>query len=64
MYKVKYQNQASGNEGKWFFVDYSTQADKKIYFVKYANQADLKIYFVKYQNQVGWRNNAKKHLLY
>jgi hypothetical protein len=62
--KVSYSNQATQNFGRWFFVDYSNQADKKIFFVKYENQADLKIYFVKYENQSGWNNNSKKHLMY
>jgi len=32
--------------------------------VDYENQADLKIFFVDYENQAGWKNNAKKHLMY
>lgn len=64
VYKVKYSNQASQNDGKWFFTEYSNQSNKKIFFVKYQNQADLKIYFVEYQNQAGWRNKSKQHLMY
>ena len=52
------------NKGFWYFVDYSSQADKKIFFVDYPSQADLKIYFVKYQSQAGWRNRSKIHLGY
>ena len=37
---------------------------KSIFFVPYENQADLKIFFVDYENQAGWRNAAKKQLLY
>ena len=64
MFKVDYSSQASGNEGNWFFVEYSSQADVKIYFTDYASQADIKIYFVDYSSQSGWRNNRKKQLLY
>jgi hypothetical protein len=64
VYKVDYQSQACGNEGKWFFVNYSSQADKKIYFVDYESQADLKIFFVKYQSQAGWNKKEKKQLMY
>ena len=53
-----------GNEGLWHFVKYKSQADKKIFFVDYASQSDLKIFFVKYKSQAGWRNSAKKHLIY
>ena len=31
VFKVDYQSQAKGNEGLWYFVDYSSQSDKKIY---------------------------------
>ncbi|MFZ4671620.1 MAG: DUF6150 family protein [Flavobacterium sp.] len=56
--------QADKNEGRWFFTDYTNQADKKIHFVKYANQADLKIYFVKYENQADWNNKSKIQLMF
>ena len=62
--KVKYQNQASKNDGKWFFTDYQNQANKALFFVDYENQADLKIFFVSYENQAGWKNNSKRHLMY
>ncbi|WP_317132182.1 DUF6150 family protein [Chryseobacterium sp. SNU WT5] len=62
--KVNYQSQAEGNERKWFFVKYSSQADKKIYFVDYEGQAELKIFFVKYQSQAGWNKKEKKQLMY
>ncbi len=29
VFKVDYQSQAKGNEGLWYFVDYSSQSDKK-----------------------------------
>jgi hypothetical protein len=45
VFKVMYSSQVGKNDGCWFFVDYSSQADKKIFFVKYESQADLKIYF-------------------
>jgi hypothetical protein len=61
---VKYENQAGENNGKWFFTQYENQAKKSIFFVPYENQADLKIFFVDYENQAGWRNAAKKQLLY
>jgi hypothetical protein len=55
---------ADKNEGKWFFVDYESLADKKIFFVDYESRADLKIFFVDYESRAGWRENSKKHLLY
>ena len=64
VFKVGYPNQANGNEGLWYFVDYPNQSDKKIYFVDYSNQSDLKIFFVKYKNQSGWRDKFKQHLMY
>ena len=64
VYKVAYSNQVKGNEGNWYFVNYSNQSDKKVYFTPYINQADLKIYFVNYSNQAGWVQVSKKHLLY
>jgi hypothetical protein len=64
VYKVKYPNQVGQNDGRWFFTDYQNQASKSIFFVDYENQADLKIFFVSYENQAGWRNNAKRHLMY
>jgi hypothetical protein len=64
VYKVKYESQAGNNDGKWFFTDYESQAKKKIFFVDYESQADIKIFFVDYESQVGWKNSAKKQLLY
>ena len=64
VFKLDYHSQAKGNEGLWYFVDYSSQSDKKIYFVDYSSQSDLKIYFVKYKSQAGWKNKSKKFLLY
>ena len=51
VYRVDHEYQAKGNEGKWFFVDHEYQSDVRIYFVDHEYQA-------------GWRENAKKHLLY
>jgi hypothetical protein len=61
---VSYESRAGNNAGKWFFVDYESRADKKIFFVDYESRADLKIYFVEYESRAGWKNNAKKHLMY
>ena len=48
----------------WVWVDYESQADKKIFFVDYESQADLKIYFVQYSSQSEWKNRSKMHLMY
>ena len=64
VYKVDYESQTKGNQGLWYFVDYKSQSDKTIFFVDYKSQADLLIYFVEYQSQAGWRNKAKKYILY
>lgn len=61
---VDHEYQAKGNEGKWFFVDHEYQSDVRIYFVDHEYQADLNICFVSHEYQAGWRENAKKHLLY
>ena len=58
VYKVKYSSLAGDNDGNWF-VDYASQADKKVYFVDYASQADIKIYFTDYQSRSGWKNKEK-----
>jgi hypothetical protein len=39
-------------------------SQEKVYFVNYEYQADLKVYFVDYEYNDGWKNSAKKHLLY
>ena len=64
VYKEGSSYQAVKNEGHWFFTSAAYQADKKIYFVDAAYQADLKIYFVDASYQAGWKNNAKKSLMY
>ena len=64
VFKVPYQHQANDNEGKWFFTAHAHQAQKKIFYVKYRHQADLIIFFVPYAHRAGWKDNAKKHLLY
>ena len=63
VYKCDYRNEASGNRGLWYFVEYRTEAKKKIYFVNYRNEADLVIYFTHYRNEAGWRNEKKEHLM-
>jgi len=62
--KVKYSSQAIGNEGLWFFEEYSSKADKKIFFVSYASQADVKIFFVEYESKAGWKNKELIHHFY
>tara|TARA_B110000967_G_C18446322_1_gene345670 strand:- start:151 stop:282 length:132 start_codon:yes stop_codon:yes gene_type:complete len=37
---VDCENRAGENDGNWFFVDYTSRADKKIFFVDYVSQAD------------------------
>ena len=64
VYKVKYETRAGNNDGKWFFVDYESRADKKIFFVDYESRSDLKIFYVNYESRAGWKNSSKKHLLY
>ena len=64
VYKADYASQSEGNKGYWFFVEYESQADKKIFFCDYASQADLKIFFVDYKSKAKWKKNKKKHLLY
>jgi hypothetical protein len=64
VYKVKYDHQAKGNAGKWFFVKHESSADKIIWFSEYKSNADLKIFFVEYESEAGWKNESKKHLLY
>ena len=59
VFKVDYKSQAIKNYGLWYFVNYKSDADKKIYFVDYKSQADLKIFFVKYKSQAGWNENSK-----
>ena len=61
---MDYSSQAEGNDGLWYFVDYASQADKKVHFVEYESQSDLKIYFVEYKSYAGWKNSSKKHILY
>ena len=62
--KVKYPSQAKGNEGLWFFEEYSSKADKKIFFVSYASQAEVKIFFIEYESKAGWKNKELIHHFY
>jgi len=55
---------SEGQRSHWFWVDYASQADKKVFWVDYASQADLKIFFVEYASQAEWRSQQKKHLMY
>ena len=64
VFKVDYASRAKGNEGQWFWVEYASQADKKVFFVDYASQADLNIFFVEYASRAEWRSQQKKHLMY
>ena len=64
VFKVSQEYEIKGNQGLWFFVDQEYKSEKKIFFVDYQYQADLKVYFVDYKYQAGWKNSAKKHLLY
>ena len=64
VYTVAYKSQAKRNEGLWYFVDYKSQADKKIYFTDYKSNSDITIFFVDYKSQAGWQDKSKKHLLY
>ena len=56
---MDYSSQVGKNNGKWFFVEYASQADKKIFFTEYASQADVLIYFVEYASQSKWRKKEK-----
>ena len=64
VFKVSRKYEIKGNQGLWLFVDQDYKSEKKILFVDYQYQADLKVYFVDYKYQAGWKNSAKKHLLY
>lgn len=64
VYEVDKEYKAKGNTGLWWFAPKSYKADKKIYFTPTRSQADLKIYFTNHAYKAGWKNYAKKHLLY
>jgi hypothetical protein len=55
---------ATGNKGIWYFTDTESWADKKIYYTDTQSWADLVIYFTDTQSWAGWKNTAKKYLLY
>jgi len=59
VYKCKYKSDAEGNKGLWYFVDYKSDAKKKIYFVDYKSDADIVIYFTEYKSDAGWKNKSK-----
>ena len=63
VFKCQSEGQANGNEGKWYFVNYVTKADKTVFFVEFVTQADIKIYFVNSIIQAGWVNESKRYLL-
>lgn len=62
--KVFSVNFVSQADVKVYVVKYESQADLKVFKLKYASQADLKIFFVDYESKAGWRNYAKKSLMY
>ena len=64
VFVVDRESYAGNNDGKWFFVDRSSYAQKKIYFVDRESYADLKIYFVDRESYAGWRNLSKKSVMY
>jgi ABC-type sugar transport system substrate-binding protein len=39
-------------------------ARQTVFTVDCASQADVKVFVVEYESQAGWRNSAKKHLVY
>ena len=53
------RSRVGNNDGKWFFVDYESRADKKIFFVDYESRSDLKIFFVNYESRAGWKMHPK-----
>ena len=48
------------NEGLWYFVDYKSQADKKIYFTDYKSNSDITIFFVDYKSQAWLAGQVKE----
>ena len=64
VYKCSYKSDATGNNGLWHFVNYRSDAKKKIFFVDYKSDADLVIYFTNYKSEAGWRNKSKQHLMF
>ena len=64
VYKCSYKSDATGNNGLWYFVNYRSDAKKKIFFVNYKSDADLVIYFTSYKSEAGWRNKSKQHLMF
>ena len=64
VYKCSYKSDATGNNGLWYFVNYRSDAKKKIFFVNYKSDADLVIYFTNYKSEAGWLNKSKQHLMF
>lgn len=64
VYKVDRADATGENIGLWFFSEKKNEAGKKIYFVNYPSRADLVIFFVDEKSQAGWKNEAKKYLLF
>ena len=64
VYKTQYKSDADGNNGVWFFTEYSSDAKKKIYFTEYKSDAGLVIYFTEYKSDAGWVNKSKQQLMY
>lgn len=64
VYRVENRYEAQGNKGLWFFTQNRYDADKIIFFTENRYEADLLIFFVNNRYDAGWRNNAKKYLMY
>ena len=64
VYKESVASRATGNEGVWYFESVKSRADKSIYFESVASRADLKICFTDVKSRAGWKNSAKKSLMY
>lgn len=60
----EYRAKASENKGIWFICDQPYRADKKVFFTDREYRADLKVFFTDREYRAGWRNAAKKPLLY
>ena len=60
----RYRADAAENKGIWFFTDRRYDADKSIFFTDREYDADLIVYFTDREYRAGWKNAAKKYLLY
>jgi hypothetical protein len=64
VYKEDVSSRATGNDGVWYFESVKSRADKSIYFEEVASRADLIICFTNVKSRAGWKNSAKKSLMY